>query len=50
MIHRLRRRHRWLWAALAALLPALLWAALAGRTDPLEPLELPQVAATGGVE
>lgn len=47
MIRPLRRRHRWIWAALAALLPLLVWAALAARPAPVPPQELPPALGGG---
>lgn len=38
MIRALRQTHRWIWLALALLLPALLWCAVRARTSP--PLEV----------
>lgn len=34
MIRPLRTAHRWIWTALALLLPLLLWAALTARVEP----------------
>jgi hypothetical protein len=39
VIRALRQTHRWIWLALALLLPALLWCAVRARTSlPLEVL------------
>ncbi|MDA8016039.1 MAG: hypothetical protein MPN21_01225 [Thermoanaerobaculia bacterium] len=48
MIRSLRTTHRWLWTLLALLLPALLWAALTARVEPVAdglPPELAEQAA-----
>jgi hypothetical protein len=46
VIRPLRRRHRWIWATLAALLPVLYWAALAARPVRVPPQELPAALAS----
>jgi len=47
LIRPLRRRHRWIWTALAVLLPLLVWAALAARPARVPPQELPAALAGG---
>lgn len=48
MIHRLRRRHRWMWLTLAVVLPILYLVALAARQPPpvVEALPAPLAAGT----